>query len=425
MYGVLLIVVLIITGGAIAFIGDRLGSKVGKKKLSIFGLRPRHTSIIVTIFTGVCITTLTFGVMAAASQNVRTALFGMEKLNQKMKTTQADLNQATADLQTAQQQQEANDALDQSRKDVETLKAQQQELEAESQRLQEGNRLLELAKAELMQRNDVLVAQNDQLGAQNSELSSANTSLQGQNSLLTGKNAELTGKNASLTSDNKDLEKRNQDLRNGIMTIREGDIVFRAGEVIASGVIRGNRPAAEVDKDLQALAQLASRNVSTRLGQDVSDKDVWIYKPEYNSAVQAIASSPQDMVVRIVAAGNLVRGEEVRASLELYKNSVIYKDREFILARPIALKGAGSGGAEQAVMSFLKEVNAAASAKGILPDPIRGSIGVMDGAQFYEVVNAINGMHGTVVLSAYAKGDTDALGPLRLIIKEEQLPDQP
>lgn len=419
MYGVLLIVVLIITGGAIAFIGDRLGSKVGKKKLSIFGLRPRHTSIIVTIFTGVCITTLTFGVMAAASQNVRTALFGMEKLNQKMKTTQADLNQATADLQTAQQQQqEANDALDQSRKDVETLKAQQQELEAESQRLQEGNRLLELAKAELMQRNDVLVAQN-------SELSSANSSLQGQNSLLTGKNAELTGKNASLTSDNRDLEKRNQDLRNGIMTIREGDIVFRAGEVIASGVIRGNRPAAEVDKDLQSLAQLASRNVSTRLGQDGSDKDVWIYKPEYNSAVQAIASSPQDMVVRIVAAGNLVRGEEVRASLELYKNRVIYKDREFILARPIALKGVGNGEAEQAVMGFLKEVNAAASAKGILPDPIRGSIGVMDGAQFYEVVNAINGVHGTVVLSAYARGDTDALGPLRLIIKEEQLPDQP
>ena len=85
MYGVLLIVVLIITGGAIAFIGDRLGSKVGKKKLSIFGLRPRHTSIIVTIFTGVCITTLTFGVMAAASQNVRTgALWAMEKLNQKI-----------------------------------------------------------------------------------------------------------------------------------------------------------------------------------------------------------------------------------------------------------------------------------------------------------------------------------------------------
>ena len=51
MYGVFLIVVLILTGGAIAFIGDRLSTKIGKKRLSILGLRPRHTSIIVTIIT--------------------------------------------------------------------------------------------------------------------------------------------------------------------------------------------------------------------------------------------------------------------------------------------------------------------------------------------------------------------------------------
>ena len=77
MYGVFLILVLIVTGGAIAFIGDRLGSKIGKKRLSVLGLRPRHTSILITILTGICITTLTFGVMAAASENVRTALFGL------------------------------------------------------------------------------------------------------------------------------------------------------------------------------------------------------------------------------------------------------------------------------------------------------------------------------------------------------------
>ena len=58
MDGVLLIIVLVITGGCIAFIGDRLGSKIGKKRLSLFGLRPRHTSILVTILTGVTITTL-------------------------------------------------------------------------------------------------------------------------------------------------------------------------------------------------------------------------------------------------------------------------------------------------------------------------------------------------------------------------------
>ena len=71
MYGVMLIIVLIITGGAIAYIGDHLGTKVGKKRLSIFGLRPKHTSILVTIITGICITTLTLGVMAAASGYIR------------------------------------------------------------------------------------------------------------------------------------------------------------------------------------------------------------------------------------------------------------------------------------------------------------------------------------------------------------------
>ena len=91
MYGVVLIFVLIITGGAIAFIGDRLGTKVGKKKMSIFGLRPRHTSILVTIVTGVMITTTTLGVMSIMSENVRTALFGMEKLNRSMQQAKTEL----------------------------------------------------------------------------------------------------------------------------------------------------------------------------------------------------------------------------------------------------------------------------------------------------------------------------------------------
>ena len=91
MYGVFLIVVLILTGGAIAFIGDRLGTKIGKKRLSILGLRPRHTSIIVTIITGAFITTMTFAVLAATSENVRTALFGMEKLKQHMEEMQQNI----------------------------------------------------------------------------------------------------------------------------------------------------------------------------------------------------------------------------------------------------------------------------------------------------------------------------------------------
>ena len=72
-------------------------------------------------------------------------------------------------------------------------------------------------------------------------------------------------------------------------------------------------------------------------------------------------------------------------------------------------------------MSFLKDVNAAATERGILQDPIRGSIGVMEGAQFYDVVNSLAALHGNVVLSAFAHDATDALGPLRLNIKVEPI----
>ena len=143
MYGVFLIVVLVITGGAIAFIGDRLGSKIGKKRLSLFGLRPRHTSILVTILTGVCITTLTFGVMAATSENVRTALFGMEKLNQNMRDTQAKLTQASGELASAQaEQQQTESDLKETKNELDDLQGQQRQLEERSRALLEGNRLV-------------------------------------------------------------------------------------------------------------------------------------------------------------------------------------------------------------------------------------------------------------------------------------------
>ena len=97
---------------------------------------------------------------------------------------------------------------------------------------------------------------------------------------------------------------------------------------------------------------------------------------------------------------------------------MIYHDGELIIARVYAPAGLGNA-AEQSVMAFLREVNAAASAKGILPDPIRGTVGVIEGAEFYGLVQELAGHSAPVVVSAYAAGDTDAMGPLRLTFKIE------
>ena len=154
MYGITLILVLAVVGGVIAFIGDRLGTRIGKKKLSIFGLRPRHTAVIVTIFTGICITTVTFGIMAAVSENVRTALFGMERLNAMIAETRAALDFTSGELDHAKSAQEAaSDDLKKSEEEIARLSGEQEDLRAESERLSAGNRALMMEKEGLISIN--------------------------------------------------------------------------------------------------------------------------------------------------------------------------------------------------------------------------------------------------------------------------------
>ena len=384
MYGVTLILVLAVVGGVIAFIGDRLGTRIGKKKLTIFGLRPRHTAVVVTIFTGICITTVTFGIMAAVSENVRTALFGMDRLNALIADTRAALDFTSGELERAKNEQEqASGELKKSEEEIARLEAEQGGLRAESDRLSAGNRALMMEKEGLISLN-----------------------------------GRLSGENETLQADIQTLGVRANELRENILNLREGNIVYQAGEIIASGTIPAGLSHEEIERGLAGIAQLGTRNISTRLGENHTDQDIWIYGPEYDAAVHAIEQSSVDMIVRIVAAGNLVRGDEIRASIELYPNRIIYHDGELIIARVYTPEGQGEA-AEQAIMAFLREVNVAASAKGILPDPIRGTVGVIEGAEFYGLVQELGTHTDAVVISAYADGDTDAMGPLRLKFKIE------
>ena len=66
--GVKILVIIALMGGLIAYMGDKLGTKVGKRRMSLFGLRPKHTSIIVTIVTGLLVAAATVGVLTITSQ---------------------------------------------------------------------------------------------------------------------------------------------------------------------------------------------------------------------------------------------------------------------------------------------------------------------------------------------------------------------
>ena len=411
MEGIYLILVMIVTGGAIAFIGDKLGTKIGKKRLSIFGLRPRHTSMIVTVVTGCLITGLSIGFMVLISQNVRTALFGMDELRATMDATLDELDEATENLFQAQTEFErANENLRMSKEEILALKSEQEDLRAESDRLKEGNERLESTNAEL-------TAQNENLSDTNAALEADNKKLGEFNITLTADNEKLSSENDKLTGDNNELEERNHRLREGLIAIREGDITLRAGEVLASGIIRGGRNAEEISADINALAEQATQNLIQRFGGD-EDNSVWIYQPELQHVIEEIESGGRDMVLRITAAGNLVRGEPVRSRLELYPNELIFKKGEIILSKTYEL---GEDVEPETILrDFLTEINRIAAEKGVLTDPLTGSVGRMEGTQLYEVLDSIMTAKGQIQLTAKAREETDSIGPLRLNIKLEQ-----
>ena len=100
-YGWIMLFVLAIMGGIIAYLGDKIGSRVGKRKIKLFGLRPKYTSILVTILTGISIAAVTLGVMSVLSENVRIALFGMRQLrmqNEALETQRDQLLKQAGDL---------------------------------------------------------------------------------------------------------------------------------------------------------------------------------------------------------------------------------------------------------------------------------------------------------------------------------------
>ena len=87
--GIVLIIIITIVAGAIAYVGDRVGHQVGRKRLTLYGIRPRHTSTIVAVGTGMLIALIVTTVALLASQFAKTAFFHLGELNNRVTQLQA------------------------------------------------------------------------------------------------------------------------------------------------------------------------------------------------------------------------------------------------------------------------------------------------------------------------------------------------
>jgi hypothetical protein len=66
----LIFLLVAVLAGGIAMLGNQLGRKIGRRKMTVFGLRPRYTSIVITTVTGSVIACSTLAIAMVFSQDV-------------------------------------------------------------------------------------------------------------------------------------------------------------------------------------------------------------------------------------------------------------------------------------------------------------------------------------------------------------------
>jgi Protein of unknown function (DUF3084) len=87
--GIGIVLLIVVVAGVIAYIGDRVGHQVGRKRLTIFNIRPRYTSTIIAVGTGMVIALLLTLVAIFASNQVQTAFFRLGEINAEIQKAQA------------------------------------------------------------------------------------------------------------------------------------------------------------------------------------------------------------------------------------------------------------------------------------------------------------------------------------------------
>ncbi len=84
-----IVIFIVALAGIIAYAGDRIGHQVGRKRLTIFNIRPRYTSTIIAVATGMIIALVVTLAAIFAFNEVKTAFFRLNQINAEIAQAQA------------------------------------------------------------------------------------------------------------------------------------------------------------------------------------------------------------------------------------------------------------------------------------------------------------------------------------------------
>jgi uncharacterized protein (DUF3084 family) len=179
--GYLLIGAILILGGIIAVSGDRIGTRVGKARLTLFKLRPRQTATLVTIVTGTLISGSVLTLIFGASEQLRTGVFDLQKIQRKLSDTKENLNRALEQKDRVQRELEVARNEQSAAQDLLSgiNKSFKDELLKQSVAAQNFNNTKQQLQSVSRQRNE-LVAEVTEIARQRSDLTAQQRVISGQ-----------------------------------------------------------------------------------------------------------------------------------------------------------------------------------------------------------------------------------------------------
>lgn len=246
--GVLLIPILILMSGAIALVGNAVGRNIGRRRLTLLGLRPRDTARVITVITGMLITISTLIVVLLVSQEARVALFRLNevlretaRLEQEIKQQQDRLKQlALGDIAYLNNQEVVREVID----------ARQ-------------------SSAVVRQRVDALVERAEDLARANG----IGTDGSGQTIVLSP--PRVTWEVIGSLVDQRDADTvlrlvANQNTLRGeplvvFVQLFDNALVYRSGTVLSRATINGAQSRQEIEQALLRLADQAARQAQGRI----------------------------------------------------------------------------------------------------------------------------------------------------------------
>jgi uncharacterized protein (DUF3084 family) len=481
-YSVAFILALLAFGGLAAYLGDLLGYRLGKRRLSLLRLRPRTTARLVAVLVGVLIPIVTVGLTSLVVPEVKDAVFRIDDLHRDIASLQSERDTVAGQrdsLRTEASQQRK--AADQARADAaesrKDLSAVQSELTAARGHLAEArSRVAELrAQTERLGR-DRRKAVGDRDEARK-DLKVAETALRDAEKALDEADKKLAAATKSvkqaiddkerlererdrLKADRDDLVAEAQTLRQNLATLREQltqvqrewelqhtifslrqPILERDTELVR-GVIRRPPTVDELTDEVVKLLVLADTAAEaagagpnekgrfTRAIFPVDPAREWerdeLPPEEMVLGVvrrQLWANPADENVVQVKVAGRAFAGEAVHVRFEAQPNERVFRKDETIVTRELP---AGLDEADALEWLWLviadprkSEVTRQARAARLLPDPADGRYGDITIRELYTAAHACAGRAQPVKVRVQAAEDAYTVGPLKIKVVVE------